>query len=76
MQEEVKASPKVPSVVGMTYKNALGAIQGVKLNMKLDATTMEEITDDYVAVSQTPEANSEVAEGTDVYVKFAARHGD
>ena len=76
MQEEVKASPKVPNVIGMTYKNALSAIQSAKLNMKLDVTTLEEITQDYVAVTQTPEANSEVAEGTDVYVKFASRHSD
>lgn len=76
MDEGETSSAKVPNVMGMTYQNALNAIQNAKLSMKLDAVTAGEITQDYVAVSQTPEADAQVAEGTDVYVKFVLRQAD
>lgn len=67
----------VPSVVGMTYENALKAIENAGLVMAIDSPNPKRIPPgDYVAVSQSPQAGSEVAENTKIYVKFAAREAD
>ena len=67
----------VPSVVGMTYENALKTIENAGLVMAIDSPNPKRIPPgDYVAVSQSPQAGSEVAENTKIYVKFAAREAD
>ncbi len=75
--EEKKGTCKVPSVVGMTYDNALGAINNAKLTMEIDSPRSGSRPGaDYIAVSQSPQADSEVAEGTKIYVKFAPRDSE
>ena len=72
--EEKKGTAIVPEVVGMNYQNAKAAIENVKLVMKLDASNAADASSaDYIAVTQSPAAKSEVAEGTSVYVKFVKR---
>ena len=64
----------VPEVVGMNYDNAKAAIENAGLVMKLDAANSGSVVEaDYIAVTQSPGAKSEVAEGTNVYVKFVKR---
>ena len=64
----------VPVVVGMNYDNAKAAIENAGLVMKLDAANSGSVVEaDYIAVTQSPGAKSEVAEGTSVYVKFVKR---
>lgn len=64
----------VPEVVGMNYDNAKAAIENAGLVMKLDAANSGSVVEaDYIAVTQSPGAKSEVAEGTSVYVKFVKR---
>ena len=72
--EEKKGTAIVPEVVGMNYQNAKAAIENVKLVLKLDASNAADASSaDYIAVTQSPAAKSEVAEGTSVYVKFVKR---
>ena len=72
--EEKKGTALVPEVVGMNYQNAKAAIENAKLVMKLDASNAADASSaDYIAVTQSPAAKSEVAEGTSVYVKFVKR---
>lgn len=72
--EEKQGTAIVPDVVGMNYDNAKAAIENVGLVMKLDAANSAgAIPADYIAVTQSPGAKSEVAEGTPVYVKFVKR---
>ena len=72
--EEKQGTAIVPEVVGMNYNNAKAAIENVGLVMKLDAANSGGVIPaDYIAVTQSPGARSEVAEGTDVYVKFVKR---
>ena len=45
--------------------------------MEIDAPRAgESLGTDYIAVTQNPQAESEVAEQTKVYVKFALREAD
>ncbi len=72
--EEKKGTVIVPNVVGMNYQNAKTAIENAKLVMKLDSSSPADASSaDYIAVTQSPGANSEVVEGTAVYVKFVKR---
>ena len=67
----------VPDVVGMTYENALSAIENANLTMEIDAPQSgSKLGEDYIAVSQSPQADSEVAESTKIYVKFAPRNSE
>ncbi len=75
--EEKKGTAIVPDVVGMNYQNAKTAIENAKLVMKLDSASPSDASStDCIAASQSPTANSEVAEGTSVYVKFVKRETD
>lgn len=75
--EEKKGTCIVPSVVGMTYDNALSAIKNAKLTMEIDSPRAGSAAGaDNIAVSQSPQADSEVAEGTKIYVKFAPRNSE
>ena len=75
--EEKKGTVIVPNVVGMNYQNSKTAIENVKLVMELDASSASDASSsDYIAATQSPAANSEVAEGTKVYVKFVKRETD
>ena len=71
-----KETTKVPDVSGMTYENAKRAVEGAGLVLKLDFVSASELDSEYIAVMQNPEKNSEVAAGTDVYVKFIQRGTD
>ena len=71
--EEAKGNAIVPEVVGMNYTNAKSAITSTGLSMELDAANSGTIPNDYIAVSQSPAAGSEVAAGTKIYVKFVKR---
>lgn len=67
----------VPDVVGMTYQNAKAAIEKANLIMELDGGgNPARFTDEYIAVSQSPEANAEVAEKTKIFVKIVQRTSD
>lgn len=75
--EEKKGTCIVPSVVGMTRENALNAINNSKLVMEIDSPSSSQGPGaDHIAVSQSPQAESEVAEGTKIYVKFAPRNSE
>ncbi|MBQ3022171.1 MAG: PASTA domain-containing protein [Clostridia bacterium] len=75
--EEKKGTAIVPDVVGMNYQNAKTAIENVKLVLRLDASNSTDVSSsDYIAATQSPAANSEVAEGTSIYVKFVKRETD
>ncbi len=75
--EEKKGTAIVPDVVGMNYQNAKTAIENVKLILRLDASNSTDVSSsDYIAATQSPAANSEVAEGTSIYVKFVKRETD
>ncbi len=75
--EEKKGTVIVPNVVGMNYQNAKTAIENAKLVMKLDSSTPADASSaDYIAATQSPGANAEVAEGTAIYVKFVKRETD
>ena len=75
--EEKKGTCKVPSVVGMTRENAESAINNAKLIMEIDSPASGSGSGaDYIAVSQSPQADSEVAENTKIYVKFAPRNSE
>lgn len=72
--EEKQGTTTVPDVIGMNYDNAKAAIENAGLVMKKDAANDGmDIPGDYVAVSQSPGKNAEVAEQTAVYVKFVKR---
>lgn len=72
--EEKQGTAIVPEVVGMNYNNAKAAIENAGLKMELDAANSGSVIPaDYIAVTQSPGARSEVAEGTAVYVKFVER---
>ena len=72
--EEKKGTVIVPNVVGMNHQNAKTAIGNVKLVMKLDSSSPGNVSSsEYIAVTQSPAAGAEVAEGTSVYVKFVKR---
>ncbi len=74
---ETAGSVKVPSVVGMTYENALKTIQNAGLVLAIDSPgSANAPPPEHIAVSQSPRAESEVAENTKIYVKFAAREAD
>lgn len=76
-EEQKQGTTVVPEVIGMTYENALAAMNNASLTMKLDtAASVQNLTADYIAVSQSPRAGSEVAEKTAVYVKFVQREAD
>ncbi len=67
----------VPDVVGMTYENAKRAIESANLYIALDGGTNASIlTQDYVAVAQSPDSKTEVAEKTKIFVKFVQRTSD
>ena len=72
-KEETQGTAIVPEVIGMNYKNAKATIENAGLVMELDAANSGTIPDDYIAVSQSPKAKSEVAAGTKIYVKFVKR---
>lgn len=72
-KEETQGTAIVPDVIGMNYKNAKATIENAGLGMELDAANSGTIPDDYIAVSQSPKAKSEVAAGTKIYVKFVKR---
>lgn len=75
--EEKKGTVIVPNVVGMNYQNAKTAIGNAKLVMELDASSVSDASSsDYIAATQSPAANSEVAEGTKIFVKFVKRETD
>ena len=57
----------------MNYANAKATIENAGLSMELDAANSGTIPADYIAVSQSPKAKSEVAAGTKIYVKFVKR---
>ena len=71
--EAAKETAIVPEVVGMNYANAKSTIENTGLVMALDAANSGKIPEDYIAVSQSPVANAEVAAGTKIYVKFVKR---
>lgn len=76
-EEPRRGTSIVPDVTGMTYENARSAIEGAKLVMKLDVPGASgALPSDYIAVTQSPQAKSEVAEGTAIYVKFVQREAD
>ncbi len=76
-EKEVSGTATVPSVVGMTYENALKTIENSGLLMEIDAPKAgENLGTEYIAVTQSPQAESEVAEQTKIYVKFALREAD
>ncbi len=66
----------VPNVIGMNMENAQTAFKNAGLVMKIEASGNEKITSEHIAVKQSPQADSEVAEGTNVYVKFVHRDSD
>lgn len=66
----------VPDVVGMTYENAKRAIESANLSMEIDGASAQNLTEEYIAVTQSPEKNAKVAEKTKVYVKFVQRTSD
>jgi len=72
-EEENKETAIVPDVIGMNYANAKATIENAGLVMELDGANSGTIPDDYIAVSQSPVAKGEVAEGTKIYVKFVQR---
>ncbi len=72
-EEETQGTAIVPEVIGMNYKNAKATIENAGLSMELDAANSGTIPADYIAVSQSPKAKSEVAAGTKIYVKFVKR---
>lgn len=72
-KEETQGTAIVPEVIGMNYKNAKATIENAGLSMELDAANSGTIPADYIAVSQSPKAKSEVAAGTKIYVKFVKR---
>ena len=75
--EEKKGTVIVPNVVGMTYQNALAAIKNAGLNMKIDSPASSSAPPgDHIAGNQNPAADTEVVEGTDIYVKFVPRESD
>ena len=58
----------------MNYANAKAAVENLGLVIELDAANAGgDIPADYIAVTQSPGAKSEVAEGTKIYVKFVKR---
>jgi stage V sporulation protein D (sporulation-specific penicillin-binding protein) len=76
-EEENSGTTEVPSVVGMTYENALKAMENAGLVMEVDSPGSGKAPPaDHIAITQSPQADSEVAEGTKIYVKFAARESD
>ncbi|MBQ8808263.1 MAG: PASTA domain-containing protein [Clostridia bacterium] len=76
-EEPLQGIAVVPDVIGMTYENAKAAIENEGLVMELDSPGGEtSLTADYIAVTQSPQAGSEVAEGTAIYVKFVLRESD
>lgn len=72
-KEETQGTAIVPEVIGMNYKNAKATIENAGLSMELDAANSGTIPADYIAVTQSPKAKSEVAAGTKIYVKFVKR---
>lgn len=72
-KEETQGTAIVPEVIGMNYANAKATIENAGLSMELDAANSGTIPTDYIAVSQSPKAKSEVAAGTKIYVKFVKR---
>ncbi len=75
--EEKKNTCVVPNVIGMTYDNAQSTIGNAKLVMELDSPGSANVKGpDYIAVSQSPQSGSEVAENTKIYVKFALRNSE
>jgi len=76
-EEEKKGTVIVPVVIGMTYENARVSLENAGIKMEIDSSgVVENLTADYIAVSQSPQAESEVAQGTAVYVKFVLRESD
>lgn len=76
-EEEKKGTVIVPNVVGMTYQNALAAIQNAGLSMKIDSPDSSgSPPGDHIAGNQSPAADTEVVQGTDIYVKFVPRESD
>lgn len=72
-KEETQGTAIVPEVIGMNYKNAKATIENAGLSMELDAANSGTIPADYIAVTQSPKAKSEVVAGTKIYVKFVKR---
>ncbi len=69
--EENEAAVNVPSVRGKTYKQAEELLSSVGLELGLSGNkTEDQLDDSYLAVSQSPEAESLVTKGTTVYVNF------
>ncbi len=74
---DTEGTVKVPSVVGMTYQNALKTVENSHLKMAIDSPNSSGVPQaEHIAVSQSPKAGSEVAENTKIYVKFAAREAE
>lgn len=76
-KDESDVTAIVPDVRGMTYENAKAAIENSGLAIKIDGKeTAGALNTDYIAVSQSPEAKTEVAQKTAIYVKFVQRDAD
>ncbi len=76
-EESEEDTTKVPSVVGMTYNNAIRAMESAGLILKVDSPQSGTSPPaEHIAVTQSPQAGGMVASGTTVYVKFAAREAD
>lgn len=76
-KDESDVTAIVPDVRGMTYENAKTAIENSGLAIKIDGKeTAGALNTDYIAVSQSPEAKTEVAQKTAIYVKFVQRDAD
>ena len=76
-QEQQKETAIVPEVIGMTYEHAVAAIGNAGLKMVVETPqSVQNLTADYIAVSQSPQAKSEVAKDTQIYVKFVLRESD
>ena len=73
---EQSGTAVVPNVSGMNKENAETAIKNAGLVMKIEPVKNDKITTEHIAVKQSPQAGSEVVEGTAVYVKFVHRDSD
>ncbi len=61
---------KVPSVRAKTYEQAKSILEEAGLKMSVSSNNADELDETYVAISQSPSAQSYVARDTIVYVDF------
>ena len=74
--QEAGGTTVIPNVIGMNRENAETVLKNAGLVMKIDSSGNERITAEHIAVKQSPQADSEVVEGTTVYVRFVHRESD